>query len=170
MGSARGLKYLHNQNIVHGDLKGVSRHINFKVWSDPSCAKANILIDSTHSARLGDFGLTTIIDEPTAGITTGGRGPKGTTRWMAPELMYPERFAFTGDMLKQLPSKSTDIYALGMTTLEVFVPLKVLKTLVTFPVGANRKTAFQQPCKRDFCNICGYGGWKTRPPPMGVFR
>ena len=43
----------------------------------------------------------------------------GTLRWMAPEVMYPDKFGFTSEHRKQLPSRSTDIYALGMTILEV---------------------------------------------------
>ena len=38
---------------------------------------------------------------------------------MAPEAMYPEKFGFIGKYRKRLPSKSTDVYALGMTILEV---------------------------------------------------
>ena len=38
---------------------------------------------------------------------------------MAPELLFPEEFGFSGELLKQLPSRSTDIYAIGMTILEV---------------------------------------------------
>ena len=38
---------------------------------------------------------------------------------MAPELLYPDNFEFTGEFQKQLPSKDTDIYAIGMTILEV---------------------------------------------------
>ena len=38
---------------------------------------------------------------------------------MAPELLFPDRFGFTGKLAKQLPSKDTDIYAIGMTILEV---------------------------------------------------
>ena len=57
-----------------------------------------------------------IIEESTAGSTADNRGMRGTIRWMAPELMYPEKFGFTGT---RLPSKSTDTYALGMAILEV---------------------------------------------------
>ena len=70
-------------------------------------------------ARLADFGLTVVIDESTAGSTTDHRGMRGTIRWMAPEVIYPERFGFTGEHRKRLPSRSTDVYALGMTILEV---------------------------------------------------
>lgn len=34
MDVARGLEYLHSHNIVHGDLKGVSGWLSFKVGSD----------------------------------------------------------------------------------------------------------------------------------------
>ncbi|KAF9648298.1 kinase-like protein [Thelephora ganbajun] len=91
-----GLKFLHENDIVHGDLKG-----------------ANILIDSECCARLADFGLAVVVDESTSGEM------RGTTRWMAPELMHPEAFGFTGKFLKSVPSKGTDIYAIGMTILEV---------------------------------------------------
>ena len=65
-----------------------------------------------------------VIDESTARNTTH-RG-EGTPRWMAPELLLPEIFGFTD---KQLPTKSTDIYAMGMTILEVCACLHPQKTL-----------------------------------------
>jgi len=83
--------------------------------------KANILIDSKGSACLADFGLAVVIDESTVGSTTGGRELRGTTRWMAPEMLLPEEFGFSDDWQRRLPSTSTDIYALGMTILEVCV-------------------------------------------------
>ena len=120
VGAASGLEYLHSHNIVHGDLKGVSGHVCRKVPSDQRYAKVNILVDSGHSTRLADFGLTTIIGESTtAGTVSVARGQGGTTRWMAPEIMHPQLFGFPDDCRKQLPSKGTDIYALGMTVLEV---------------------------------------------------
>jgi len=117
-GAATGLEYLHGHGIVHGDLKGVSAHICHSIWSDLDYVKANVLIDLRCSARLADFGLAVIIDESTFGSTTGGHGPRGTTRWMSPEMLLPEEFGFSGKS-QSLPSMSTDIYALGMTILEV---------------------------------------------------
>lgn len=116
-----GLEYLHSHNIVHGDIKGVSGYTQCKRGSNLDHVKVNVLVDSGHSARLADFGLAMIIDESTIGSTTGGHGPRGTTRWMAPEMLYPDRFGYNDDYLKRLPSKGTDIYALGMTILEVRV-------------------------------------------------
>lgn len=91
-----------------------------KFTSDVDYQQANILIDSDCRARLADFGLAVVIDETTVGSTPNRRGVGGTTRWMAPEAMYPEKFGFAGGKYrKRLPSKSTDTYALGMTIFEV---------------------------------------------------
>lgn len=59
-----------------------------------------------------------VIDQTASGELKGAR-------WMAPELIVPERFKFVGEPLKQLPSKSSDIYAIGMTILEVWLLLIV---------------------------------------------
>ena len=75
------------------------------------------MIDSNRCARVADFGLAVVVEE------TISNELKGTTRWMAPELMDPERYGFIGESQKQLPSKSTDMYAIGMTVLEVSVYL-----------------------------------------------
>ena len=97
----------------------MSAHIRHSVGSDLDRTKGNVLIDPSCSARLADFGLATIIDESTLGSTTA-HGPRGTTRWMAPEMLLPEEFGFSVKS-QSLPSVSTDIYALGMTVLEVCV-------------------------------------------------
>ena len=47
---------------------------------------------------------------------------------MAPELLLPENFGFAGKLAKQLPTKSTDVYAIGMTILEVRACIYPLKT------------------------------------------
>ena len=87
-----------------------------------------------------------IIDESTVGSTTGGHGPRGTIRWMAPEMLLPEEYGFSGKLQRQLPSTGTDIYALGMTILEVcvFRVAPELWTLLMSLVGIDWKTAFQR--------------------------
>ena len=84
--------------------------------------KVNILIDSERRARLADFGLAVVVDRSTNRTTADGAEMRGTTRWMAPELLYPEKYGYTEKLQRQLPSKSTDVYAIGMTVLEVSPP------------------------------------------------
>ena len=88
-------------------------------YNTERCYKVNVLVDSRRRARLADFGLAKIVDESTSRTTTAVGKRQGTIRWMAPELLYPDMFGFTGRLERQLPSKDTDIYAIGMTILEV---------------------------------------------------
>jgi len=99
-------------------------------------------VDSSYCARLADFGLAMVIDESTAGYTHSG---EGTTRWMAPELLFPENFGFTDKLAKRLPNKSTDIYAIGMTILEVRIcPHPLQKKRRHPPIGHNGVSSIQQ--------------------------
>ncbi|KAF9781245.1 kinase-like domain-containing protein [Thelephora terrestris] len=101
---SNGLEYLHHSGVIHGNLRSV-----------------NILIDSDHRPRLAEFGLARIIEdsEDSSGDTPWPGDEEGTLRWSAPECLHPERFGFGDKSRKRLPSKSTDVYALGMTVLEV---------------------------------------------------
>ncbi|CAE6530191.1 unnamed protein product [Rhizoctonia solani] len=88
---SRGLQHLHWIGIVHGDLKGA----NVLVLDDGTAA----LTDFDNSSFLGsDFDFT---------MTT--RENHLTVRWAAPELLRE-----SGKR-----SQATDVYALGMTMLEV---------------------------------------------------
>ena len=49
-------------------------------------------------------------------FTTGG-----TTRWMSPELLYPEEFGCSD----KRPTKQSDCYALGMVVYEVLTDVVV---------------------------------------------
>jgi len=101
------------------------------------CYQANILIDSERCARLADFGLAVVIDESITGSAAVSRAARGTIRYMAPELFDPDTFGFTSGFLKLLPSMRTDIYALGMTILEVSACLYRLKHQTHLLVGYN---------------------------------
>ena len=104
------MQYLHNLNppLIHGDIKAVccisvcSTSMSYRVF------QSNILIDDVEHARLADFGLITI-SETQNFSTTISHGDQGSTRWMAPEL-------FKQGVRR---SWSSDIYAFGMTILEV---------------------------------------------------
>ncbi|KAF9789504.1 kinase-like domain-containing protein, partial [Thelephora terrestris] len=97
---ARGVEYLHDMHVVHGDLKGT-----------------NILVKDDGSACLADFGLISItLDLETTDIasTSGGKA-EGTYRWMSPELFDPKNFGLP----KVTLTKMSDCYALGMVIYEV---------------------------------------------------
>ncbi|KAJ7191543.1 kinase-like domain-containing protein [Mycena pura] len=67
---ALGLEYLHEQRIVHGDLKGI-----------------NILVTPSQRACIADFGLSSIVNAMTLRLTTSTAPTnRGTARYQAPEL------------------------------------------------------------------------------------
>ncbi|KAG9082157.1 hypothetical protein FRC06_005195, partial [Ceratobasidium sp. 370] len=84
----KGLAYLHQHDMVHGDLKG-----------------ANVLISDTGIAKLADFGNTEL-KEQTLQFTTR-TGTPYSLRWAAPEILENPPC-----------SMPADIYALGMTIYE----------------------------------------------------
>ena len=73
------------------------------------------MIDQNGEACLADFGLLTFVSDPSNSKSLGSVTNAGTTRWMSPELLYPEQFGFK----QSRPTKESDCYALGMVILEV---------------------------------------------------
>ncbi|KAI8597178.1 kinase-like domain-containing protein [Dissophora ornata] len=86
---ALGLAYLHSQRIIHRDIKG-----------------ANILLTKHDEVKLCDFGLAKVM---ASAICTTTFKPRGTPKWMAPELT-------TGTPKY---SKKSDIFALGVVMQEL---------------------------------------------------
>ncbi|XP_059160585.1 uncharacterized protein LOC131944095 [Physella acuta] len=85
-----GVKYLHENNILHLDIKGT-----------------NILMLDESSIKLTDFGLSTIYNEE------GVEAERGTTRYMAPEMINcPD-----GRIFKHCCS--LDIWSVGSTVVEM---------------------------------------------------
>ncbi|KAF9643195.1 kinase-like protein [Thelephora ganbajun] len=91
-----GLVYMHDQGVVHGDLKG-----------------ANILINSDGHACIADFSLLMVISDQQTFLATCIAG--GTIPWMSPELLDPQSFGLE----KCRPTKESDRYALGMVIYEI---------------------------------------------------
>jgi len=89
-----GLEYLHDQGVIHGDLRG-----------------ANILISDDHQVWIADFGLSKYLDQsPTSTVN------RGNFRWMAPELLEQE--IPRGDFSPY--TEATDMYSFAMTTIEIY--------------------------------------------------
>jgi len=85
---AVALKYLHSRNIVHCDLKS-----------------SNILIDNDLKIKVGDFGLSRVINRKNR---TECCGRIGTPHWMAPEILKGGNY-----------EESADIFSYGMILWEL---------------------------------------------------
>ena len=83
----RALKFLHAHGVVHGDIK-------------PS----NMMIDRRRRIKIGDFGLARRVSDDDGSLI------KGTTRYMAPEVVSDE-FGEVGP--------ASDLYSLGFAAFEL---------------------------------------------------
>jgi serine/threonine protein kinase len=113
---AAGISYLHANNIIHGDLKGVS--INFSSTPSTTYAsfgKPNILVDDSGRARVADFGLSAVTDPMILQWTSlpFAASIGGSRRWQAPEL-------FSVEDEEEVPnSEASDVYAWACVCYEV---------------------------------------------------
>ncbi|KAG8723968.1 hypothetical protein FRC09_000935 [Ceratobasidium sp. 395] len=135
---ARGVSYLHSINMVHGDLKA-----------------RNVLIDRDGVAKLSDFDHS-ILSNCTLSFTETTNVGGGTLRWMAPELLLSDE----DDEIAARRTNQTDVYALGMTLLEIVtgrVPYFEYKVDRAIIRALDRK---QVPnCPKEFMYENGRANW-----------
>ena len=90
-----GLSYLHNQDIIHRDIKG-----------------ANILVDSKGTIKISDFGISKKLEA--SNILSGANNNKhrpslqGSVFWMAPEVVKQTSY-----------TRKADIWSLGCLVVEM---------------------------------------------------
>ncbi|XP_039123521.1 mitogen-activated protein kinase kinase kinase NPK1-like [Dioscorea cayenensis subsp. rotundata] len=85
----QGLEYLHQNGIMHRDIKG-----------------ANILVDNKGCIKLADFGASKQVAK--LATMTAAKSMKGTPYWMAPEVILQTGHSF-----------SADIWSVGCTIIEM---------------------------------------------------
>ncbi|KZP29897.1 kinase-like protein [Athelia psychrophila] len=90
---AQGLEYMHEESIIHSDLKSM-----------------NILMSANGRAFLADFGIAKTADTVTRAQTT--ERTNGTKLWMAPELFDDDPHVHA--------TMASDIYAYGVVCYEMF--------------------------------------------------
>ena len=104
---AEGLNYLHENHLIHGDLKGVgSSSVPLQAPLTTS-GQPNILVDHNGNTRLTDFGLASVVRGLNSVLITNVKGY--TEAWAAPEVLQD------GD--KATPE--ADIFSFGMVVIEV---------------------------------------------------
>lgn len=104
--------FLHNERIVHGDLKPVGLfnplyHSHLLIAN-----QANVLMDDAHRARISDFGLSKVKSSMTtqtvANVSETQSKTHGTKAFMAPERLRRGTMNF-----------ATDVYAFAMSLYQV---------------------------------------------------
>jgi len=96
LGTAKGLCYLHDIDIVHGDLKA-----------------DNVLVSPSGQPLLADFGLSGMKQSPYSEGLYDTETSRGSTRWMAYDFYHHDQ----SETLR--PNVKTDVWAFGMTELEL---------------------------------------------------
>jgi hypothetical protein len=136
---ASGLAYLHDQQIVHRDLKSM-----------------NVLLSDNLRAKINDFGLSKIKTESQATTANTKKGI-GTTRWMAPELFDDE------------PSNTaaSDVYSFAMVLWELTsrsIPYAKLTTdiQVARQIERGNKEKISDDCPSELSQIIT-ACWETKP-------
>ncbi|KAF8602002.1 kinase-like protein [Ceratobasidium sp. AG-I] len=130
-GMCEGLAYLHSQNIVHGNLRGL-----------------NVLVSDDRSPMLTNVGGPFALDitKQSTKIVSGGL----SIRWAAPEFLDA----------KVDCSFAADVYALGMTILEIITGKVPYSNVRTDPAVVSWVLVRQQPPPRpeDFISSNSEGG------------
>ena len=105
---AEGLKYLHSCNVIHGALKGVRDCARSHPITLLTPIQPNVLVHTTGRARITDFGLAMITQNPESVHGAPAEHGHGG-RWIAPEIL-----ANRGTY-----SKRGDVFSFAMVTIEV---------------------------------------------------
>jgi len=137
IGVARGVAYLHLENIVHSDIRGLS-----------------VFVDELGQARLADPGLLCVLADRSLIVSLSETTE--VYRWMAPELLE--------DSLAKA-TFATDVYSVTMTSLEIFtaedpfedVPDTRTVTLIRQVVNENKRPVRPDDVDDNLWSLWGEG-------------
>ncbi|KAG5640616.1 hypothetical protein DXG03_007905, partial [Asterophora parasitica] len=144
---ARGMEYLHQNGVLHGDLKA-----------------SNVLVDDNVRCVISDFGQSEMKSE--AYRISGTAPPHGTLRWQAPELMSGQsQLALTPQM---------DVYAYAISCVEIVAwgrmpwPLMDDDAVRHFVLKENERpviplTRFNTPTFQELLRVCWHRDTEIRP-------
>ena len=120
-----GMEYLHNNEIVHRDLK---------------CA--NILLDNQNNCKLADFGISKHTESIKS--MSGCNTFCGTSYWISPEIILGQKYGW-----------KTDIWSFGCTVLEMLngkPPHREMENLAAmFKIGYEDLNPSFPPHTSDHC-------------------
>ncbi|RDB18261.1 Dual specificity protein kinase splA [Hypsizygus marmoreus] len=144
---AKGMKYLHMNGVLHGDLKA-----------------ANILVDDKIRCVISDFGQSEMKSE--AYRISGTPPPHGTLRWQAPELMSGQsQLSLTPEM---------DVYSYAISCIEILTmgrmpwPLMDDEAVRHFVLKEDTRppipnTRFNTPALQELLRACWHRDPEMRP-------
>ncbi|XP_066936555.1 mitogen-activated protein kinase kinase kinase 2-like isoform X2 [Clytia hemisphaerica] len=142
-----GLDYLHNNHIIHRDVKG-----------------ANILLDKNDNCKLADFGSSRQIK--TIRSKTGCKSVHGTPYWMSPEVINGQGYRC-----------KADIWSLGCTVVEMLTtkppwfhlePVAALFKIATQPTKPQLQGSSLMCIK--FVELCLEKDSNVRPSALELLR
>ncbi|PFH47844.1 hypothetical protein AMATHDRAFT_66627 [Amanita thiersii Skay4041] len=149
---AEGMRYLHEEGIVHGDLKG-----------------ANVLLDEDLQCQITDFGLSRHNDVSRSSGSNSG----GTLQWMAPEVL---------ELQGSAPFHTTfrsDVYSFGCVIQEIYTgkrpfgkipdPAVIMKVVVRKEIPDRPDSSSVEAIPDDIWTVAKRC-WKTDPLSRPTFR
>jgi len=122
----QGLNYLHEQEIIHRDIKG-----------------GNILVDNKGGIKISDFGISKKVEDS---ILTGARvhrpSLQGSVFWMAPEVVKQTSYTL-----------KADIWSVGCLVVEMLTGehpwAQLTQMQAIFKIGSSAKPAFPSDISAD---------------------
>ncbi|KAF7971719.1 hypothetical protein HWV62_20085 [Athelia sp. TMB] len=150
-GASLGLVYLHEREVIHGDIKAT-----------------NILIDDTGNAVLSDFAMSSVRSDMSRHSTQNDAAAidlVGSRNWMAPEILTGSSLTFASDM-----------YSFGMTIYEIFaedIPLGHIEDCALHTLVVQQSLRPERPNSQlllDSTWFLANGCWSESPSHRPIAR